>query len=653
MRFLICIAGFIGFYFFTGNSLYTYGQSQFAYRPAFTYPPDFGPEYLEELKTILSDKQLPDSLNWKMLWDLSYYTHTRDLHSALKFADRGLKSADRAKDLRWQGKFQLIKGAILVRMNEPDLAEELLSTVQNKVDSSDLWLLYTNMGYVYERKGDLLQALDWAKKTLDLGIQTTDIKAQAMAYSDISYLFWKQGKYETGLAYGLHSLELFRKRGIDDLDYDFTHYVVGNNYLALSQFDQAESQFQKSIEMGERFGFYNNLSDAYIALVTLNIEREDFHAAKSAGEKALQYAVLLKNDFMQMRSLLGLGEACMALENFREAENYLQRSIDVAGKDFADYFFLSKVYKNLSEVYEESGAMEKALAFFKTYHLLNQKVFNTETEQKTAELKAALELSQKENIIKQQAMDLAQQKKTATYWLVGSVLLFVFLLLLFRGYRVIKKKNLLLEIQNKEKSFLVRETHHRIKNNLQVVSSLLSLQSAHVKDPLIREIMRESQNRVQSMGLIHQKLYQGKNLAYIEMKDYFTRLGDDILCSFGAEKKVDLVCEMESLELEIVTAIPIGLIVNELITNSLKYAFKKTQAGKIEVYLLRKNQRLELHYRDNGTGFAEKTQDLPPGFGTQLIQLLNSQLNGKMENPIHEGAYFLFSFPATKQTVYA
>ncbi|WP_163381110.1 histidine kinase dimerization/phosphoacceptor domain -containing protein [Cyclobacterium sp. SYSU L10401] len=648
MKFLLILIGFIPCYFFSG---FVYQVP--TYQPVFSYPPDFEQEYLNDLSELVQQAQQPDSLRWEILWDLSYYTHTRNLTRALTFADMGLEEAKSEKNSLWEGRFQLIKGAILLRMDEPDQAELYLRSAQNKVNNSDLWLLYTNLGYVYERRGDISMAFEWAKKTLDLGLATADLKAQAMAYSDISYLFWKQGKFETGLNYGLKSLELFRNRGVDDLDFDFTHYVVGNNYLALSQLDQAESHFLQSIAMGERFGFYNNLSDAYISLVSLYILKKDFTAAKKAGSKALNYATLLDNKFMQMRSLLGLGEVAIARGNFKEAENHLLSSIEVAGEDFGDHYFLSQAYENLSEVYEKTGAADKALTAFKTYHRLNQTIFNQETEQKTAALMSALDLAQKENTIKQQAFNLAQQKKRSTYWFVGSILLLVFFLLLFRGYRIIKKKNNLLEIQNKEKTFLVRETHHRIKNNLQVVSSLLSLQSERITDPEMQQIMIESQNRVQSMGLVHQKLYQGKNLACIEMRDYFSKLGEDIIFSFGALEKVTLKCDMEPIELDIITAIPIGLIINELITNSLKYAFPNLSSGQITIYLERTDPTLTLHYMDNGIGFEEKNPDTPTGFGAQLIQLLTAQLDGQIRKLNHEGTYYLLNFQNVNQPVFS
>lgn len=160
-----------------------------------------------------------------------------------------------------------------------------------------------------------------------------------MAYSDLSYLLWKQGKYTEGLELGLKSLRLFEKRGIPDMDYDFTLYVLGNHLMALSRFKEAENYFSESIAMGERFGFFNNLSDVYIALTDLQIRKGELVRAKESAYLALDYARLLENAFMRMRSFLALGEVHLLKEEYLLAENYLLKSIAAAGTDSGDHFF--------------------------------------------------------------------------------------------------------------------------------------------------------------------------------------------------------------------------------------------------------------------------------------------------------------------------
>jgi len=172
---------------------------------------------------------------------------------------------------------------------------------------------------------------------------------------------------------------------------------------------------------------------------------------------------------------------------------------------------------------------------------------------------------------------------------------------------------------------------------------LLALQSAQIEDPNTKEAMQESQNRVLSIGIVHQKLYQGTNLGAIEMKDYFKNLGDSILDSFAAEKRVTIECEMEAIDVDIDTAVPLGLIVNELLTNTLKYAFPSGQDGKVMIRLeKRKDGVLHLEVSDNGVGKSGVIKGT--GFGSQLISLLTRQLNGTMREENENGTRVLFDF---------
>lgn len=178
-----------------------------------------------------------------------------------------------------------------------------------------------------------------------------------------------------------------------------------------------------------------------------------------------------------------------------------------------------------------------------------------------------------------------------------------------------------------------------------MVKSLIALQSAQIEDPATKDAMIASQNRVQSMGIIHQKLYQGTNLGSIEMKDYFLNLSEGILDTFNAEDKVKIECAMDNLDLDVDTAVPIGLIVNELLTNALKYAFPEQQTGIINISLEKDtDHNLKLQVKDNGIGKTEGIAPKGTGFGSQLVKLLTRQLNGKMIERNDAGTHIEFDF---------
>lgn len=221
------------------------------------------------------------------------------------------------------------------------------------------------------------------------------------------------------------------------------------------------------------------------------------------------------------------------------------------------------------------------------------------------------------------------------------------------SYQAIEENSILnlrtkeLAKKNQEIELLLKEIHHRVKNNLQTISSLLNLQSATISDPAALKAVQESQNRVRSMSLIHQKLYQDKNLATVEMKDYLETLAQTLLDTYGnMEGRVKLHFPMSDLELDVDTAIPLGLIANELITNSLKYAFPEDRRGKIEVSLsLDDDQQYCLRIADDGLGIQAHTNtQTGTGFGSRLIQLLAIQLNGRVEIQDDGGVTTLIKF---------
>ena len=211
----------------------------------------------------------------------------------------------------------------------------------------------------------------------------------------------------------------------------------------------------------------------------------------------------------------------------------------------------------------------------------------------------------------------------------------------------LESKNLLLDKKNAENELLLKEIHHRVKNNLKVITSLLALQSEQIDDPYTKEAITHGQNRINSIGIVHQNLYQGTNLGTVEMKNYFLSLGESIIDSLGAEDRIDLSIVMKKIDLDIDIAVPLGLIVNELVTNSIKYAFPKGENGIITIKLEQQNDNtLHLEVIDNGVGKSDIIQGT--GFGGQLISLLKHQLNGTMREEMQNGTAIIFDFKLKK-----
>jgi len=200
----------------------------------------------------------------------------------------------------------------------------------------------------------------------------------------------------------------------------------------------------------------------------------------------------------------------------------------------------------------------------------------------------------------------------------------------------------------KEREVLLKEVHHRVKNNLQVVSSLLGLQAGHFKDTRLRQALEESQNRVYSIALVHENLYRSKDLAQVEFSDYVRSLVDNLPRSSITGTEVSVTQDIEKCRLSIETAVPCGLIINELVTNALKHAFPDGGRGLIRVVLQRVDpSNWVLLVADDGIGLPvgidmKKTESL----GLEVVSLLVKQIAGSLEIKRSGGTTFQMTFPS-------
>lgn len=241
-----------------------------------------------------------------------------------------------------------------------------------------------------------------------------------------------------------------------------------------------------------------------------------------------------------------------------------------------------------------------------------------------------------------------------------SILFSVYLLGGVIGKNLLKAHNELHKTRNeneariKEKDTLLKEIHHRVKNNLQTVSSLLSLQSRSIEEPRIKNLIKSSQNRVISMAMVHEMLYMRHDLSKIEYKTYVEELSDYLLRSFkGSENNITLNIIIPDVKLGIDTAIPLGLLINEVITNALKYGIKDNDEGEIHIELQKSNSKdYVLYIGDNGKGFPETiSHKNTKSLGLKLIHNLARQLKGSINRDMSKkGTNYIVKFSDIQHT---
>ena len=210
-----------------------------------------------------------------------------------------------------------------------------------------------------------------------------------------------------------------------------------------------------------------------------------------------------------------------------------------------------------------------------------------------------------------------------------------------------KKTNNELVQSLKEKEVLLKEVHHRVKNNLQVISSILNLQSTYVEDEKTLSILRESQNRVKSMSFIHESLYRTKDFNSIDFSEYIERLANNMVYSYQySQNRIGLKLDIEEVFLSLDISIPCGLIINELLSNALKYAFPENQKGEIYISVKELNDsKIQIKVEDNGVGFPEDLDiNKVESLGMLLVNTLVEQIDGDIEIISKEGTKYLITF---------
>ncbi|MDP3066716.1 MAG: histidine kinase dimerization/phosphoacceptor domain -containing protein [Methanobacteriaceae archaeon] len=197
-----------------------------------------------------------------------------------------------------------------------------------------------------------------------------------------------------------------------------------------------------------------------------------------------------------------------------------------------------------------------------------------------------------------------------------------------------------------EKELLVKETHHRVKNNLSIISSLLSLQSRYIKDGDTRRMFLESQNRIRAMALIHERLYQSTDLKSINFGGYLEILAPELLSNYNIDKSIKMEIEVIDVRIDVNTAIPLGIILNELVSNSIKHAFPPGRTGTIKISLEKlPNDLLILEISDNGIGLPEDLDmDSAESFGMNIVNTLVRQLDANLEMKTDKGTVFQIIF---------
>ncbi len=367
------------------------------------------------------------------------------------------------------------------------------------------------------------------------------------------------------------------------------------------------------------------------------------------------YGSLLSDNFESAANAYQLLSQCyIKLNEPKIAKQYIDslsgllNKKGVGSKSTLDYMLLKADYYNLISDYKK--ASENYLLFIK----IKDSISITEKERQLVNEEVAFNVEQKETeileknkVLEQNRLNNAKQKTFKAYLLTGILLLVTIIIFLVLNNRFVKKREVELEIKNikinnqnmlieqslKEKELLIKEIHHRVKNNLQIITSMLSLQIGKItNNEKTQAILREAQQRISAIALTHQMLYQKDNLSHIFLGEYIEKLVRQIENTMP-NNTITLITNIEcnQKKVSIDNAVPLGLLINEVLTNAYKHAFPNIKNGKITVSLTEQNLNCKLTIHDNGVGLPAKNSKAEiASMGMELIHILSQQLDANL-----------------------
>lgn len=592
-----------------------------------------------------------------------------------------------------------------------DLIAEITGIYENAArlfisagDNEDEIIAYTDLAALHQQyylfdlvEADCMRALKKYRGRYD--VQMMHI------YFKLSYIERYRGNYNKALRYTLEDIALVDRLKNNDtktLARSWLYGELGLCYDALNETENSIIWYKKTLALRENMPIKLEFKYRTAGFIVQGLIKEKKYSEAFGTALGIEKRHPPDNDYN--RAIISQIKAyCYdAVGNYKKAEELFLLALKLFGDkkgdeivslakyDVAKFYIKQKEYKKAAFYLDEKlekgmsitmsrdwhlifykidsadGNYASALQHHILYKVFNDSIFNSDKNKQIQELQIKYETAKKEQDIQYLKKDSQFQREnvvhannTRNLTLACSALLIVLTLWFYSDYRTKKRSNITLNaLVNekdkllKEKEWLIKEIHHRVKNNLQIVMGLLQRQSAYIDNEAALQAIQNSESRMHSIALIHQKLYQSENLDLINMAEYINELVSYLKESMDTGNRLRFEKDIEHIDLGVSQAVPLGLILNEAITNAIKYAYPDNERGVIKVMLkcMQKTQ-MELIVEDYGKGIP---QDISSGqsnsLGMNLMKGLSKQIGGTFELEHHNGVTIRISFHAERIT---
>jgi two-component sensor histidine kinase/Tfp pilus assembly protein PilF len=506
---------------------------------------------------------------------------------------------------------------------------------------------YNNIGVIYWYQGNYPSALKRHFAALEVREQLKDQKGIAQSYNNIGLVYKEEGAMGDALKNYTAALEIFTALK-DPYSIATCYSNIGIIQKSQGHYPEALQNYQAALSLRQTLHDQWGIAQSYNNIGNIYNNEGDYDSALESYRAALVIRQEVGDKEGIAVSYVNMGTLYIRMNKPDASRTYLNQALTLS-KAIGSKEWIKESYEELAVLDSIQGNFKDALRNYKLYTAYRDSLNNEESKKKSIQSAMQYEFDKKEienkaEQEKQHTLDEADKRRQQIFIYAAfglSILVLLSSLFLYNRYQYARKQKQTIEL-------LFKEVHHRVKNNMQVITSLLNLQKSYIDEQRILDIFQDCQNRIYAMAAIHEKLYERDALNSINIQDYIQNLITQLMDTYQLAFEVDCDLLVETETLEVDTLITLGLITNEIISNACKYAFPVTGKQPVITFRLSKPTQTSflLIIGDNGVGSKVELNQEHTSFGMELIKILVSQLRGTIQRIPQTGTMYEITFPA-------
>ncbi|WP_339611106.1 tetratricopeptide repeat protein [uncultured Planktosalinus sp.] len=613
--------------------------------------------YYNELIEISKELNDDETLSYAYQLLIREYEKKRDSVQALKYFNKSLTLNNASKNYLGLAKDYSALGSLYNKFQEFDMAliayKKAIDICNTHKITDYIGTVYNNMGIVYQNKMEFTKSMEIIIKANEIATKNSDTQLQASTLNTIGSNYMRLGESEQADKYLKEGLEIALKTSYKS-EIINAYRGLGLNASRSGRFEEALNYNFEALKLNNEYGDKLQTLDILLNIATTYSRMNKLKEALNYYDKASIIASELESKVGLNNIDLNVSYIYVREEKYDKAEKLLLKLLnDTTNVEVFSEILERSSYILLSMIYEAKKDYPKSLEYHKKYFRIAYDILSESQIEAATEIETKYQNEKKEKENLQLKTEKAEQEKllalqTKRNWQLGGGLAttVVGLGIFFIAFRKNQKQKKEIESQKNKVEHLQKELHHRLKNNLAFIDVFISLAKGKYTDSAYRERLNELQNRIKSMFEIHEQLFRKEDITSVNAQKYISKLAENVKAAYAnpnisVEQHIDPAAELDSQ-----TSFPMGIIINEFITNSYKYAFTPNQQGIIKIELNGSPEFYKLTLSDNGKGLPESFDvNNSNTFGLDSIKLLTQEYNGTFSLKGDEGVTLQVTLP--------